>query len=111
MLAKILIPIAIVATSAMIATPADCKPSPKGAPGCAPAKIAAPAELTPIDGPAIKALLDKHSTVTLVEALEPKYYVVSHLPGAIRMTEPETQAKKLLSDKKAEIVVYCMNTH
>jgi hypothetical protein len=57
----------------------------------------------------LKAKLDKHEPVTLIEALEPKHYDKWHLPGAVRMTEPEKYAAKLLPDKKAEIIVYCMN--
>ena len=110
MLAKILIPLAVIATTVMVAIPADCK-KPLATSSPAPAAAKAEPELTLIDGPAIKALLDKHASVSIVEALEPKYYKVSHLPGAIRMTEPESEAKKLLPNKKAEIVVYCMNTH
>jgi hypothetical protein len=64
-----------------------------------------------ITGKELKAQLDEHKKLVLVEALEPKYYELSHLPGAIRMTEPETEAAKMLPDKSAEIVVYCMSSH
>jgi hypothetical protein len=64
-----------------------------------------------ITGKQLKSQLDEHKKVVLVEALEPKYYELSHLPGAIRMTEPEKEAAKMLPDKTAEIVVYCMSSH
>jgi hypothetical protein len=64
-----------------------------------------------ITGKQLKAQLDEHKKLVLVEALDPKYYELSHLPGAIRMTEPEKEAAKMLPDKSAEIVVYCMNSH
>lgn len=72
---------------------------------------AAAQSLPVITGPELKAKLDKHEKVTLVEALEPKYFKLCHLPGAIRITDVDSHITKKLPDKSAEIVVYCMNTH
>ena len=82
-------------------------------PTAAPAKTAAKTENgNPIIGTAnLKAKLNNHEQLTLVEALESKYFDQWHLPGAIMMTDANKYAAKLLPDKKAEIVVYCMNTH
>lgn len=81
-------------------------------PAAAPAKPAAADVTMPrITTADLKAKLDKHEKLTLVEALEQDHYAEWHLPGAIRMTMPRMFAPKLLPDKKAEIVVYCMNTH
>ena len=68
-------------------------------------------ELPIITTKQLKAKLDKHEAVTLVEALEPKYFNMGHLPHAIRLTDVDASASKVLPDKKAEIVVYCMNTY
>ncbi len=59
----------------------------------------------------IKALLDAHTPVTLVEALPEKYWKHSHLPGAINIPHDRTRelAPNLLPDKGALIIVYCAN--
>ncbi len=46
---------------------------------------------------------------TLVEALAEKYWLDSHLPGAIQMdySEVAQKAHEFLPEKNAEIVVYC----
>jgi rhodanese-related sulfurtransferase len=45
-----------------------------------------------------------------VEALSAKHYESSHLPGAINLPyEFVDEAERMLADKRAEIVVYCMN--
>jgi rhodanese-related sulfurtransferase len=51
-------------------------------------------------------------TVTVVEALGPKYFEQGHLPTAINIphTEVAELAPDLLPDKDAPIVVYCSNT-
>ena len=58
----------------------------------------------------VKKALDNHSAV-LVEALSPKYYNRSHLPGSLNipMSNAETLIPKLLPDKKAKIIVFCMS--
>lgn len=59
----------------------------------------------------IKAKLDLHEAITLVEALPPKYFAAEHLPGAINIPHDEIKEKAatLLPDKGAMIVVYCSN--
>ncbi len=45
----------------------------------------------------------------LVEALPAKHYDAGHLPGAVNINHDEVtqKAPKLLSDRHAEIIVYC----
>ena len=58
----------------------------------------------------LKAKMDRGDDFVLVEALSPKHYASSHLPGAINLPyEFVDEAEKVLPDKKAQIVVYCMN--
>ena len=57
----------------------------------------------------LKSLLDRGTTVTLVEALPAEYYRKAHLPGARQMPHDQTAALApgLLPDRAARIVVYC----
>ena len=58
----------------------------------------------------LKAKMDQGDDFVLVEALSPAHYASSHLPGAINLPyEFVDEAEKVLPDKDAEIVVYCMN--
>ena len=58
----------------------------------------------------LKAKMDRGDDFVLVEALSQKHYANSHLPGAINLPyEFVDEAEKVLPDKTAEIVVYCMN--
>ena len=58
----------------------------------------------------LKAKMDRGDDFVLVEALSQKHYQSSHLPGAINLPyEFVDEAEKVLPDKKAEIIVYCMN--
>ena len=58
----------------------------------------------------LKEKMDRGDDFVLVEALSPKHYQSSHLPGAINLPyEFVDEAEQLLPDKCAEIVVYCMN--
>ena len=58
----------------------------------------------------LKAKMDRGDDFVLVEALSPKHYVSAHLPGAINLPyEFVDEAEKVLPDKSAQIVVYCMN--
>jgi rhodanese-related sulfurtransferase len=58
----------------------------------------------------LKAKLDRGDDFVLVEALSQRHYESSHLPGAINLPyEFVDEAEKVLPNKKAEIVVYCMN--
>jgi rhodanese-related sulfurtransferase len=58
----------------------------------------------------LEAMIDRGDDFVLVEALSQKHYESSHLPGAINLPyEFIDEAEKVLPDKGAEIVVYCMN--
>jgi rhodanese-related sulfurtransferase len=58
----------------------------------------------------LEAMIDRGDDFVLVEALSRKHYESSHLPGAINLPyEFVDEAEKVLPDKHAEIVVYCMN--
>jgi rhodanese-related sulfurtransferase len=58
----------------------------------------------------LKSKLDRGDDFYLVEALSRRHYEMSHLPGAINLPyEFVDQAEKVLRDKVAEIVVYCIN--
>ena len=58
----------------------------------------------------LKAKMDRGDDFVLVEALSHAHYASSHLPGAINLPyEFVDDAEKVLPDKDAEIVVYCMN--
>ena len=58
----------------------------------------------------LKAKMDRGDDFVLVEALSQKHYASSHLPGAINLPyEFVDEAEKVLPDKKAQIVVYCMS--
>jgi rhodanese-related sulfurtransferase len=59
---------------------------------------------------ALKEKMDRGDDFVLVEALSPAHYASSHLPGAINLPyEFVDEAEKVLPDRDAEIVVYCMN--
>ena len=54
--------------------------------------------------------MDRGDDFYLAEALSHQHYEMSHLPGAINLPyEFVDEAEKVLPDKRAEIVVYCMN--
>ena len=59
----------------------------------------------------LKTKLNRGEDVVLVEALPPRYYEEVHLPGAINIPHDRVDelAPEFLSDKLAEIVVYCSN--
>ncbi len=58
----------------------------------------------------LKAKMDRGEDLVIVEALGPEHYKSSHLPGAVNLPyEFVDEAQKVLPDKDAEIVVYCMN--
>ncbi len=57
-----------------------------------------------------KTKMDRGEDFYLVEALSRQNHEMSHLPGAINLPyEFADEAEKVLPDKRAEIVVYCMN--
>ena len=63
-----------------------------------------------ITGEQLKEKMDHGDDFVLAEALSRRHYESSHLPGAINLPyEFVDEAEKVLPDKKAEIVVYCMN--
>ena len=58
----------------------------------------------------LEAKIDRGEDFVLVEALSRKHYESGHLPGAINLPyEFVDEAERVLPDKHAEIVVYCMN--
>ena len=58
----------------------------------------------------LKAKMDRGDDFVLVEALSRRHYESSHLPGAINLPDEFVdEAERVLADKRAEIVVYCMN--
>ena len=58
----------------------------------------------------LQAKIARGDDFVLVEALSQRHYESSHLPGAINLPyEFVDEAEKVLPDKDAEIVVYCMN--
>lgn len=58
----------------------------------------------------LKAKMDRGGHFVLVDALGPEHYASSHLPGAINLPyEFVDEAEKVLPDKEAETIVYCMN--
>jgi rhodanese-related sulfurtransferase len=59
----------------------------------------------------LKSKLDRREKVTLVEALAPEYFARGHLPGALNipMGQVKQLAPKLLPNKDAAVVTYCMN--
>jgi rhodanese-related sulfurtransferase len=58
----------------------------------------------------LRAKMDRGDGFVLVDALSQEHYASSHLPGAMNLPyEFVDEAEKVLPDKSAEIVVYCMN--
>ena len=56
--------------------------------------------------------MDRGDGLVLVDALSQEHYASSRLPGAVNLPyEFVDEAEKVLPDKDAEIVVYCMNVH
>lgn len=59
----------------------------------------------------LKAKMRRGDPFVLVDALGPEHYKMSHLPGAINLPyEFVDEAERVLPDREAEIVVYCMST-
>lgn len=58
----------------------------------------------------LRERIDRGDDFMLVDTLGSDYYRHSHLPGAINLPlEYVDEASKVLADKEAEIVVYCMS--
>jgi rhodanese-related sulfurtransferase len=64
-----------------------------------------------IDCDELRRELESGAPIVLVDALPPMSYAHSHLPGAINLTpqDVDATAARHLSDKDAQIVVYCAN--
>jgi rhodanese-related sulfurtransferase len=60
----------------------------------------------------LQARLASEPRPILVEALPEEHYASSHLPGALNIPKDQVDglAPRLVTDKNAEIVVYCANT-
>ena len=60
----------------------------------------------------VKAAADSGRPIILVDALPKKYFLLSHLAKSINIPfeDCDQLAPKLLPDKKAEIIVYCMDS-
>lgn len=55
--------------------------------------------------------MESGDDIVLVDALSPAHYESSHLPGAVNLPyEFVDKAEKVLPDKDAEILVYCINS-
>lgn len=58
----------------------------------------------------LKAKMDRGDHFVLVDALSAAHYEAGHLPGAVNLPyEFVDEAEKVLPDKEAEVVVYCMS--
>ena len=59
----------------------------------------------------LKSKIDRRDQFALVEALGEGTYRRSHLPGAVNipMDKVKELAPRLLPDKNADVVVYCMS--
>jgi phage shock protein E len=60
----------------------------------------------------LKSKLDQKK-VTLVETLAPDRYREAHIPGALNIPPEKIKelAPQMLSNKNAEIITYCANSH
>lgn len=60
----------------------------------------------------LKGKIDRGDKFQLVETLPPTAFHHAHLPGAVNLPPDKVSelAPMLLSDKAAEIVVYCANS-
>jgi rhodanese-related sulfurtransferase len=61
----------------------------------------------------LKAKLDRHQSIKVVETLAPERYREAHLPGALNIPPERIKelAPQLLPNKDDEIVTYCSNSH
>ena len=59
----------------------------------------------------LKKKIDRREKFKLVDVLAPEQFAKSHLPGAVNipMDRLKELAPRLLPDKNADVVVYCMN--
>ena len=66
----------------------------------------------PIGREELKAKIERGGDVILVEILDPEYYENAHLSGAVNLPLDRLGelVPKILPDKDADIVVYCMSS-
>jgi rhodanese-related sulfurtransferase len=59
----------------------------------------------------LKSKIDRRDKFSLLDVLAEDYFRRSHLPGAVNvpMDRVKELAPKLVPDKNADVVVYCMN--
>ncbi len=59
----------------------------------------------------LKTKMDRGEDFVLVDTMPEMYYRHSHLPGAVNLPVNEVRgsAPKLLPDRDAEIIVYCID--
>ena len=59
----------------------------------------------------LKAKLDRGDPMTLIETLPEDTFRQAHLPGAVNipMDQVKELAPRLVPDKNADVIVYCMN--
>jgi rhodanese-related sulfurtransferase len=59
----------------------------------------------------LRRKIERGDDFVLVDALSTQHYRSSHLPGAVNLPlEFVDEAESVLPDKRAEIIVYCMNS-
>ena len=61
----------------------------------------------------LREKIERKDAFFLFEVLPAMYYRKHHLPGAVNMapTEIEATVRRLVTDKDAEIVLYCWDDH
>ena len=61
----------------------------------------------------LRQKIDRGDPFVLFEVLPEPYYRKHHLPGAVHMSpiEVESTVQRVVSDKNAEIVLYCWDDH
>jgi rhodanese-related sulfurtransferase len=59
----------------------------------------------------LKKKIDRRDKFALVDVLAEDYFRLGHLPGAVNMPMDRVKdlAPRLVPDKNADVVVYCMN--
>lgn len=58
----------------------------------------------------LRRKIERGDDFVLVDALSPQHYESNHLPGAVNLPlEFVDEVGKVIPDKSAEIIVYCMN--
>jgi rhodanese-related sulfurtransferase len=59
----------------------------------------------------LRARIDRHEPIVLLEALPAMHFEDSHLPGALNMPHDQVDAlaPTLIPSRESEVVVYCAN--